>query len=265
MSAEANMRPDFDGPAAASFELLQAPCEQAQQVMAMLLATPGLRVEGVTQEDMDSFTEEVIFPLIAAAAHQDNAGREFPLPDTDVRRRLPQKNMEIRLFIKGRSHAQIADRLRCAESTVRNGITATLLSVSGHPGSSDYIRTQITSRYPEASLIDPPEPEVEVVSPPEPVVRRARRRKPQPEEVGSEVDIVNADGSFVVNDAEEDDKAPTVQTAGASADPVKDYLKLIGEIPLIDAEQEVEKSTRIEAGLMAGRILGVYALGDPPT
>ena len=36
--------------------------------------------------------------------------------------------------------------------------------------------------------------------------------------------------------------------AGATADPVKDYLKQIGKVPLLNAEQEVELAKRIEAG-----------------
>jgi RNA polymerase primary sigma factor len=37
----------------------------------------------------------------------------------------------------------------------------------------------------------------------------------------------------------------------AAADPVKDYLKQIGRVPLLNAEQEVELAKRIEAGLFA--------------
>jgi RNA polymerase primary sigma factor len=51
----------------------------------------------------------------------------------------------------------------------------------------------------------------------------------------------------------EDDGEPTPQlvSAGATADPVKDYLKQIGKVPLLNAEQEVELAKRIEAGLFA--------------
>ena len=39
--------------------------------------------------------------------------------------------------------------------------------------------------------------------------------------------------------------------AGATADPVKDYLKQIGKVPLLNAEKEVELAKRIEAGLFS--------------
>ncbi len=57
---------------------------------------------------------------------------------------------------------------------------------------------------------------------------------------------------FVVSDADDDDApAQQVVTAGATADPVKDYLKQIGKVALLNAEQEVELAKRIEAGLYA--------------
>jgi RNA polymerase primary sigma factor len=43
--------------------------------------------------------------------------------------------------------------------------------------------------------------------------------------------------------------------AGATADPVKDYLKQIGKVPLLSAGQEVELAKRIEAGLFADQKL----------
>ena len=51
----------------------------------------------------------------------------------------------------------------------------------------------------------------------------------------------------------DDDDAPSVSTTitGATADPVKDYLKQIGKVALLNAEQEVELAMRIEAGLFS--------------
>ena len=79
------------------------------------------------------------------------------------------------------------------------------------------------------------------------------------EEGASEIRVVNVaeesqneENSFVLKDSEEDD-APvqTVLTAGATADPVKDYLKLIGRVPLLNAELEVSLAQSVEAGLFA--------------
>jgi RNA polymerase primary sigma factor len=56
---------------------------------------------------------------------------------------------------------------------------------------------------------------------------------------------------FVISDDDDDEPAAVVAQAGATADPVKDYLKQIGKVPLLNAEQEVELAKRIEAGLFA--------------
>jgi len=78
-------------------------------------------------------------------------------------------------------------------------------------------------------------------------------------EGASDVRVVNLneeakkeEGEFTLKDSEEDDAPPqTVLTAGATADPVKDYLKQIGRVALLNAELEVELAMRIEAGLFA--------------
>ena len=56
---------------------------------------------------------------------------------------------------------------------------------------------------------------------------------------------------FVIGSADDDAPVQQVMTAGATADPVKDYLKQIGKVALLNAEQEVDLAKRIEAGLFA--------------
>jgi RNA polymerase primary sigma factor len=74
----------------------------------------------------------------------------------------------------------------------------------------------------------------------------------QPDAVkGLEKELTEDEG-FVVSEADEtDEPEQQVMVAGATADPVKDYLKQIGKVPLLNAEQEVELAKRIEAGLFA--------------
>src|SRR6516162_5064668 len=59
------------------------------------------------------------------------------------------------------------------------------------------------------------------------------------------------DEPLVSGDDDEDLPAARVAAAGATADPVKDYLKQIGKVPLLTAGQEVDLAKRIEAGLFA--------------
>ena len=59
-------------------------------------------------------------------------------------------------------------------------------------------------------------------------------------------------GALLLSSTDDDD-APIISTTitGATADPVKDYLKQIGKVALLNAEQEVELALRIEAGLFS--------------
>lgn len=61
---------------------------------------------------------------------------------------------------------------------------------------------------------------------------------------------------FVISEKDEtDEPAQKVTVAGATSDPVKDYLKQIGKVALLNAEQEVNLAKRIEAGLYAEHLL----------
>ena len=79
------------------------------------------------------------------------------------------------------------------------------------------------------------------------------------EEIAEELAAVEAEAKeaeesegFVISHVDESDEpVQQVQVAGATADPVKDYLKQIGKVALLNAEQEVELAKRIEAGLFA--------------
>jgi RNA polymerase primary sigma factor len=69
----------------------------------------------------------------------------------------------------------------------------------------------------------------------------------RPPQAGEE----SQDESAVFGDDDEELPAARVAAAGASADPVRDYLKQIGKVRLLSARQEVELAKRIEAGLFA--------------
>ena len=65
-------------------------------------------------------------------------------------------------------------------------------------------------------------------------------------------------GAIVISSNDEDDvPVYSAQITGATADPVKDYLKQIGKVPLLNAAEEVELAMRIEAGLFAEEKLSV--------
>jgi len=96
-----------------------------------------------------------------------------------------------------------------------------------------------------ADAVPGPNASVQAVAPAEPAAAAvaAVAAKPAGEE--------GEDEAFVYGDDDDDLPAAQVAAAGATADPVKDYLKQIGKVPLLNAEQEVELAKRIEAGLFA--------------
>ncbi len=66
-----------------------------------------------------------------------------------------------------------------------------------------------------------------------------------------EKQLVEEEG-FALSDSDDaDEPEQQVVSAGATADPVKDYLKQIGKVALLNAVEEVELAKRIEAGLFA--------------
>jgi RNA polymerase primary sigma factor len=60
-------------------------------------------------------------------------------------------------------------------------------------------------------------------------------------------------GAIRISATDDEDEVPVYSAAitGATADPVKDYLKQIGKVALLNAAEEVELAMRIEAGLFA--------------
>ncbi len=74
----------------------------------------------------------------------------------------------------------------------------------------------------------------------------------QPAVAEAEAKELVTDEGFSLSDADDaDEPEQQVVSAGATADPVKDYLKQIGKVALLNAEMEVELAKRIEAGLFA--------------
>ena len=69
-------------------------------------------------------------------------------------------------------------------------------------------------------------------------------------DVAVDVNALPAD-VLVLSDDDDDIPVQNLTISGATADPVKDYLKQIGKVALLNAELEVELAKRIEAGLFA--------------
>ncbi len=73
-------------------------------------------------------------------------------------------------------------------------------------------------------------------------------------------------GAIVISSNDEDEvPVYSSQITGATADPVKDYLKQIGKVPLLNAAEEVELAMRIEAGLFAEEKLSKMSAAEKST
>ncbi|RYV52991.1 RNA polymerase sigma factor [Pengzhenrongella frigida] len=71
--------------------------------------------------------------------------------------------------------------------------------------------------------------------------------------------VSTSDDGYILSSSEDDAPAPVISSAGATGDPVKDYLKVIGRVRLLNAVEEVEIAQRIEAGLLAEHLLASEA------
>ncbi|MDO5720075.1 MAG: RNA polymerase sigma factor, partial [Actinomycetaceae bacterium] len=81
----------------------------------------------------------------------------------------------------------------------------------------------------------------------DPKSRKGKRKRAKTQDAA-----VEKAGGFVVSDSDDtDEPVQKVTVAGATADPVKDYLKQIGKVSLLTAAEEVDLARRIEAGLFA--------------
>ncbi|MGI5950481.1 MAG: RNA polymerase sigma factor [Brooklawnia sp.] len=79
-----------------------------------------------------------------------------------------------------------------------------------------------------------------------------------------EAEITKEEEGFNLSDSDDaDEPEQQVVSAGATADPVKDYLKQIGKVALLNAAQEVDLAKRIEAGLFAEEQLTDGNVKDP--
>ncbi len=115
---------------------------------------------------------------------------------------------------------------------------------------------------PEDEIVDEAGVE-EVTSQEAPAQPAAAADGEEAEEAAPAVKPKQEEDAFVLTDDDDDAPAQQVATAGATADPVKDYLKQIGKVALLNAEQEVELAKRIEAGLFAEENLNSGVKMDP--
>ncbi|WP_424464012.1 RNA polymerase sigma factor [Pseudoclavibacter helvolus] len=78
-----------------------------------------------------------------------------------------------------------------------------------------------------------------------------------PKDAKADAEKARVQGAIVLTPSDDEEETPVYSAAitGATADPVKDYLKQIGKVALLNAAEEVDLAMRIEAGLFAAEKL----------
>lgn len=120
----------------------------------------------------------------------------------------------------------------------------------------------------EDDEVEPEELEEAVVETPEGADETPADEAAAPAEDEEEAKPIPAEphptGALVLRASDDEDEIPVYSTTitGATADPVKDYLKQIGKVALLNAAEEVELAMRIEAGLFAEEKLSHMSDGE---
>jgi RNA polymerase primary sigma factor len=120
----------------------------------------------------------------------------------------------------------------------------------------------------EDAEVEPEELEEAVVETPEGADETPADEAAAPAEDEEEAKPIPAEphptGALVLRASDDEDEIPVYSTTitGATADPVKDYLKQIGKVALLNAAEEVELAMRIEAGLFAEEKLSHMSDGE---
>jgi len=140
-----------------------------------------------------------------------------------------------------KSPAKTASRQKATSETV--GVAKTEAAESSAANSEPTSR-DVEELAPTSTTSEEPEGAEEIDRDETPVADDADKEEKK---------TVAAKGNgFVISTTDDDDEpAQRVIAPGATADPVKDYLKQIGKVSLLNAEQEVDLAMRIEAGLYA--------------
>jgi RNA polymerase primary sigma factor len=148
-----------------------------------------------------------------------------------------------------------ADTVTEAESPETDGTAAPKKRATKAPAKKAAAPKKAAVKKPAAKKAASDEDEEETVEPAEAVDATDDTdddTEDKPRTAAVEAANAVAAGALVISQSD-DDEAPVYSTTitGATADPVKDYLKQIGKVALLNAEQEVELAMRIEAGLFA--------------
>jgi RNA polymerase primary sigma factor len=165
-----------------------------------------------------------------------------------VAKKAPAKSADSRGAAAKKAPATKAEPPAAKKATAKKAAPAKKTAAKKGAAADDVVEVAVA---PDGSLVDPAKAGAKGK------LDDVDESEFQPEAEKAIEKELTEDEGFVVSDADDaDEPEQQVLVAGATADPVKDYLKQIGKVPLLNAEQEVELAKRIEAGLFAEEQLG---------
>ncbi|MDO5068365.1 MAG: RNA polymerase sigma factor [Propionibacteriaceae bacterium] len=238
-------------------------------VVAPLDSSGACRVQNARRDSVTSASspEKATKKPRSRAATSKAAEEAAPAPKRTTRTRKPKEEAAAeqaepkKTTRTGRSKA--APKATKATKTTRKEAAAKDVEADLEPQGSDLEDFE----EPTIAQVTSGEIEVEVERDGDDVVLKVGGKKRSLDEVDDsefveekeatlEKELVEEEGFSLSDKDDADEPEQQVVSAGATADPVKDYLKQIGKVALLNAVEEVELAKRIEAGLFAEERLG---------
>ncbi|WP_439645703.1 RNA polymerase sigma factor [Janibacter corallicola] len=241
------------------------------------LVRKGHTAGGVTGEQVQAaFSEAKVSPSRGKAVLRalDDQGIEVQVPESTAAKKSTKKTATKKTATKKTAPAQAESGKKATASKKTTAKKATKKAATKQTTAKKATTKKATTKKaaPKAAAEAAAAPTVKKASAKKVAAKRSAARKaaaqnpttttaeeaPDDEDVEKEsatkkskVEEAETGGFVISQDDDEDAPAQQVVTAGATADPVKDYLKQIGKVALLNAAEEVELAKRIEAGLFA--------------
>lgn len=246
-------------------ESLRSACEAADVAPARLRAVlRGLKEAGIEVAEPTAKT------AVAAATSRRSSATTVKAPEGEAAK--PARARTTKAAAKGAAAVAGADGGTARPKATRKAAAATTSAKGAAAPADDVADLDEDAAEIEDVEVDVEDVEVEVDTDDVEETAVVAEESDDSEESATPVAAAAApaaeeeteDTGFTYSDADDDDApAQQVVTAGATADPVKDYLKQIGKVALLNAEQEVELAKRIEAGLFAEEKLAATTNIEP--
>ncbi len=160
------------------------------------------------------------------------------------------------------TRARTTTKAASTKTTTRSAGTKTAAGTRSRAKTKPKAEIEAEAGEPTIAQLTSGEIEVEVARDGDDVVLKVGGKKRSLDEVDDsqfveeqeaslEKELAEEEGFSLSDQDDADEPEQQVVSAGATADPVKDYLKQIGKVALLNAVEEVELAKRIEAGLFA--------------